>query len=114
MNLVLFILHNQRLGENENERQKHAFHNEQNSIVQRSEYQEASNTSQPIINGNKIPLSMWNKSHPIVFLHIAKAGGTSFDGSISKLVKSLNGRYIGRRHFDWSYIDKIKTPDVLV
>ena len=59
-------------------------------------------------------LRRWNKSHPIVFLHIGKNGGTSFDSAVATLVSRLRGRYIGRRHFDWSYIDTIRTPDVVV
>ena len=44
--------------------------------------------------------------HPLVFLHIGKCGGTSFDVVMGRAAKDLNWKYIGRKHFDWSYIDK--------
>ena len=56
----------------------------------------------------------WVKSHALVFLHIAKCGGTSFDATMYEICKSIKARYIGRRHFDWSYIDTVQKPDVLV
>ena len=43
---------------------------------------------------------------PLVFLHIGKCGGTSFDVVMRRAAKDLNWKYIGRKHFDWSYIDK--------
>ena len=43
---------------------------------------------------------------PLVFLHIGKCGGTSFDVVMGRAAKDLNRKYIGRKHFDWSYIDK--------
>ena len=63
---------------------------------------------------NNGSLRKWDKSRPIVFLHIAKNGGSSFDKTIFPIVSKLGGRYIGRRHFDWSFIDTIKNPDVVV
>ena len=41
---------------------------------------------------------------PLVFLHISKCGGTSFDDVMSRVAKDLDRKYIGRFHFDWSYI----------
>ena len=63
---------------------------------------------------NKTVLRKWDKSHTIVFMHIGKNGGTSFDATISKVCTSIRARYTGHRHFDWSYIDTIRKPDVLV
>ena len=59
-------------------------------------------------------LRRWNSSHPIVFLHVGKNGGTSFDATIGPIVRRLGGRYVGYRHFDWSYIETLKHPDVVV
>ena len=54
----------------------------------------------------------WNKKKdPIVFLHIGKNGGTSFDSTVKPIVKSLGGRYIGDRHFDWTYVKSLEKPD---
>ena len=63
---------------------------------------------------NTCPLRRWNSSHPLVFLHIGKNGGTSFDVTLGPIVKRLGGHYVGRRHFDWSYIETLKHPDVVV
>ena len=43
---------------------------------------------------------------PLVFLHIGKTGGTSFDDVMSRVAKDLDRKYFGRCHFDWSYIAK--------
>ena len=59
-------------------------------------------------------LRRWNSSHPIVFLHVGKNGGTSFDATIGPIVRRLGGRYVGYRHFDWSYIETLKHSDVVV
>lgn len=59
-------------------------------------------------------LRRWNKKVPLVFLHIGKNGGTSFDKVVRPIISKLGGRYIGNRHFDWSYIDTLKNPDVVV
>ena len=59
-------------------------------------------------------LRRWNKVHPFMFLHIGKNGGTSFDKVMRPIISKLGGRYIGNRHFDWSYIETIKNPDVVV
>lgn len=37
---------------------------------------------------------------PYVFLHIGKTGGTTLDSALS----AANVRYVGHRHFDWSWI----------
>ena len=57
-----------------------------------------------------------DNKHPIVFLHIGKCGGTSFDFAMwraSKYKRNLK-RYVGFFHFDWSYIDKRFGFDVKV
>ena len=59
-------------------------------------------------------LRRWNKGHPFMFLHIGKNGGTSFDKVMRPIISKLGGRYIGNRHFDWSYTETIKNPDVVV
>ena len=59
-------------------------------------------------------LRRWSKKVPLVFLHIGKNGGTSFDKVVRPIISKLGGRYIGNRHFDWSYIDTLKNPDVVV
>ena len=59
-------------------------------------------------------LRRWNSSHPFVFLHIVKNGGTSFEVTIEPIVKDLGGHYVGHGHFDWSYIETLKHPDVAV
>lgn len=52
----------------------------------------------------------WNRSHIFAFIHIGKAGGTSVDRTMLPLVQSFSQRktnmYVGKRHFDWSYIGK--------
>ena len=40
----------------------------------------------------------------LVFLHIGKSGGTSFDTAGKKLSADLKMTYVGKKHFDWSYI----------
>ena len=46
-----------------------------------------------------------DSSKAIVFLHIGKAGGTSFDTMMKPLKKRVDMRnYYGNAHFDWSYI----------
>ena len=47
-------------------------------------------------------LQLLEKAEPVVFLHIGKAGGTSFDVMMKK-IKTFP--YVGTKHFDWSYID---------
>jgi len=50
-----------------------------------------------------------NNSHKrlLVHLHIGKNGGTSMDTIGPSLVRHSNHSYIGDRHFDWSFIDKL-------
>lgn len=64
----------------------------------------------------KQPLRIWDGHHHLVFLHIGKAGGTSFDGMMNSVLKKMLKKplYAGSKHFDWSYIDeKYPTDDVL-
>jgi len=56
-------------------------------------------------------LKAWSKDTPIVFLHIGKSGGTSFDSVIPPILGGLAKRgipniYVGRMHFDWSWIQE--------
>ena len=67
-----------------------------------------------ISTGRQRTLRRWNSSHPFVFLHIGKNGGSSFDVTMGPIVRGLGGRYVGHRHFDWSYIETLKHPDVAV
>ena len=54
----------------------------------------------------------WDKKNdPIVFLHIGKNGGTSFDSSIKPVVKKLGGKYVGDKHFDWTFVEGLEKPD---
>ena len=54
-----------------------------------------------------------NITKPIYFLHIMKCGGTSIDSLMSKLVEEkIIGRYIGHKHFDYSYINSKEVPSV--
>jgi hypothetical protein len=43
----------------------------------------------------------------LVHLHISKAGGTSLDTIGPSLASDSDRLFIGRIHFDWSYIDKL-------
>ena len=47
----------------------------------------------------------------LVFLHIGKAGGTSFDRLGAAISKQIGAEYVGNKHFDWSRIDKLKVED---
>ena len=67
-----------------------------------------------LTTGRHYPLRRWNPSHPIVFLHIGKNGGTSFDVTVGPIVRKLSGHYMGHRHFDWSYIETLVNPDVVL
>lgn len=68
-------------------------------------------TTQQSIN---FTLQTFNRSRPIVFLHICKSGGTSFDKALKPIVEQLKGRYVGTMHSDWSYIETIPNADVVV
>lgn len=59
-------------------------------------------------------LEMYNNSYPLVFLHVGKAGGMSFDGTMHPLIRSLRGHYLGFRHFDWSYVETVANPQVVM
>ena len=48
------------------------------------------------------------KQDTMVFLHIGKAGGTSFDKTMNSISRKLSLKYIGNRHFDWDYIEQLK------
>lgn len=49
----------------------------------------------------------WHKkTETIIFLHIVKCGGTSVDRTIAPIIKKLGGKYKGRNHFDWGFIEK--------
>lgn len=56
----------------------------------------------------------YNKTVPIIHLHIAKTGGTSLDSTLKKLInEKMHGNYTGGNkrlygvHFDWSLIDRV-------
>jgi Sulfotransferase family len=53
--------------------------------------------------------------HPILmFLHIGKNGGTSFDHVAKKIAKDLQfSIYIGNKHYDWSRVEKIQREQAL-
>ena len=59
-------------------------------------------------------LPKYNKSRPIIFLHIPKSGGTSFSNAMRPIIKRLRGYYVGAKHFDWSYVRSIPKADVIV
>ena len=44
----------------------------------------------------------------IAFLHIGKAGGSSFDKLGQEIADQIHYRYYGKRHFDWSEIEKVR------
>jgi hypothetical protein len=45
----------------------------------------------------------------LAFLHIGKAGGTSFDNVGVAIAEEAQYNYAGRKHFDWSAIEKMGT-----
>lgn len=52
---------------------------------------------------------MSSTSNPIYFVHVGKTGGTSLDSLFLGMDRKggLRGkRYVGHRHFDWSYVRK--------
>ena len=60
-----------------------------------------------------VPVRKWDGNEKIVFLHIGKAGGTSFDGMMGKALKGRKS-YVGGMHFDWTYImERFPTGDVV-
>ena len=50
------------------------------------------------------PRKMADTSNPVYFLHVGKAGGTSIDSLVRHLLRDK--KYIGGKHYDWSYIQK--------
>lgn len=52
------------------------------------------------------PRYMSDTDNPVYFLHIGKAGGTSVDLLFHQLLRGHKKRYIGNKHYDWSYIQK--------
>ena len=64
-------------------------------------------TKNDTIYKNKLFQKFDPKTDAMVFIHIGKAGGTSFDSTISKKCFRIGLNYIGFRHFDWSYVDQI-------
>lgn len=54
------------------------------------------------------PRKMSQSENPVYFLHIGKAGGTSVDKLMFKILKRRNRhrKYVGHKHFDWSFIEK--------
>ena len=48
-----------------------------------------------------------------VHLHIGKCGGTSIDKTVGPIIKSLGHEYIGKIHFDWSYLERYHDPLVI-
>ena len=80
-------------------------------VISSSNYKHQDNSTSMTQLGK---IRKWDKSHTLVFLHIAKCGGMSFDATMPEICKNIGARYIGRRHFDWSYIDTVQKSDVLV
>ena len=64
------------------------------------------NKPNSVIFAHPPPRYMSDTSNPVYFLHIGKAGGTSIDSLIPKLLKGTGKRYIGNKHYDWSYIQQ--------
>ena len=54
-----------------------------------------------------------DKIKTFIHLHIGKSGGTALDYSLKPIMNKLSFKYIGFRHFDWSYIEKYDNPYVL-
>ena len=48
-------------------------------------------------------LPLFNKSRPLVFLHIKHSGGKSFVKSVKPVVKSIQGVFVSAKHFDFSF-----------
>ena len=54
-------------------------------------------------------LQKWDNRSVIMFVHIGKSGGTSFDSAIKEWLKINQlprGLYFGNRHFDWSMVEE--------
>ena len=58
-------------------------------------------------NFTAIEPQKWDNKSVIMFIHIGKSGGTSFDSAIKQWLKINQlprGLYFGNRHFDWSVV----------
>ena len=61
-----------------------------------------------------LPSLTKSKYCPIAFIHIPKAGGTSFDHLMTPLVKNkLHRRYVGNKHYTWWELTKFPCTNVL-
>ena len=49
-----------------------------------------------------LTLPRFNKSRPLVFLHIKHSGGTSFVTTVKPVMKKLKGVFVSAKHFDWT------------
>jgi len=52
------------------------------------------------------PRKLSSTSNTIYFIHVGKAGGTSIDSLMRTIVRNTKRRYVGGKHFDWSYIQE--------
>jgi len=52
------------------------------------------------------------KNNDIYFLHIGKCGGTSIDHLINQFAEKVGRKYIGFKHFDYSYISSNGTINI--
>jgi hypothetical protein len=57
----------------------------------------------------KIKRQRKHYNRTLAFLHIGKAGGTSFDKVGGVIAEEAQYNYAGRKHFDWSAIEKMGT-----
>ena len=57
------------------------------------------------------PRKMSESKNPVYFLHIGKAGGTSVDLLMTKILRRKRRRYSGHKHYDWSWIERRGDPD---
>ena len=67
--------------------------------------------TQAIVTSYQV-LRQWNKSRPVMFMHIGKTGGRSLQAIVSGVVRQLRGTFIGG-HFDWSHTSTLQTPAVI-
>lgn len=56
---------------------------------------------------DKPPRQRQNQQRLLVHLHIGKNGGSSMDIIGPRLARKSNRKFVGKRHFDWSFIDKL-------
>ncbi|CBY42038.1 unnamed protein product [Oikopleura dioica] len=57
----------------------------------------------------KIGVRKWDRKAKLVFIHIGKAGGTSFGTMMSKELGKID--FVGARHFDWTYVEEVFPAD---